>query len=306
MRKALLFTILIATTGVGLQTLAETLLGYTDTPMLPSGKWHVHDPNRPKPPVVTPARPSATARPRPRTRSSCSTARIFPIGRGTKGRHSGPCTRITWRSNPIADTFTPRKNSAISNCTWNLPSRPKRLTRATAGCFCREFTKLQVYNSDDNPIYADGVCGALYGQSPPLVNACKKPGQWQTFDIIFEAARWNEKHELVRPAIVTVFQNGVLIHDKQPLLRPDGPPDTGQLQTGIARDGTDRVAGSRRHRALPQYMDSPYSGRGKALNSDSYKWKYPRLCQVHGNVVGGIKVGRECSARPGTSSHRLR
>jgi hypothetical protein len=55
-----------------------------------------------------------------------------------------------------------------------------------------------------------------------MVNACKQPGQWQTFDIIFEPARWNQNHELVRPAIVTIFQNGVLIHYKQALLGPTG------------------------------------------------------------------------------------
>jgi hypothetical protein len=91
-----------------------------------------------------------------------------------------------------------------------------------SGVFLQGIYEVQVYNSDDNPIYADGVCGALYGQSAPLANACKKPGQWQTFDIIFEAARWNPSHELVRPAIVTILQNGVLIHYKQPLLGPTG------------------------------------------------------------------------------------
>jgi hypothetical protein len=55
-----------------------------------------------------------------------------------------------------------------------------------------------------------------------LVNACKKPGQWQTYDIFFEAASWNENHELVRPASVTVIHNGLLIHNKQPLLGPTG------------------------------------------------------------------------------------
>jgi hypothetical protein len=88
--------------------------------------------------------------------------------------------------------------------------------------FLQGLYEVQVYNSDDSHIYADGQSGALYGQSPPMVNVTKKMGQWQTFDIVFEAARWNEKHELVRPAIVTVFQNGVLIHYKQPLLGPTG------------------------------------------------------------------------------------
>ena len=55
-----------------------------------------------------------------------------------------------------------------------------------------------------------------------MVNACKKPGQWQTYDIFFTAARWNENHELVSPAYVTVIQNGLLIHNHQAILGPTG------------------------------------------------------------------------------------
>src|ERR1700691_257950 len=68
MRKIPLIAIVIATAGLGgvvLQTLADPVLGYTDTPMLPSGKWHVHDPNRPKPPVVTPAATFSDGAPAP-------------------------------------------------------------------------------------------------------------------------------------------------------------------------------------------------------------------------------------------------
>jgi hypothetical protein len=78
--------------------------------------------------------------------------------------------------------------------------------------------EIQVLDSYNNPSYADGQCGAIYGQSPCMANACKKPGQWQTYDIVFEAARWNEKHELASPAYVTVIQNGVLIHNHQPII----------------------------------------------------------------------------------------
>jgi len=90
-----------------------------------------------------------------------------------------------------------------------------------SGVYLHGVYELQIYDSENNHIYSDGVCGAIYGQSAPMANACKQPGQWQTFDVVFEAARW-ENHHLVRPAIVTVFQNGVLIHYKQPILGPSG------------------------------------------------------------------------------------
>ena len=62
--------------------------------------------------------------------------------------------------------------------------------RGNSGVFLQGVYEVQVLDSYDNPTYPDGQCGALYGQSPPLANACKKPAQWQTYDIIFEAARW--------------------------------------------------------------------------------------------------------------------
>jgi hypothetical protein len=57
------------------------------------------------------------------------------------------------------------------------------------------------------------VAGAVYGQYPPLVNASRKPGEWQTFDIVFHGPRFGQDGKLLRPAIVTVIHNGVLIQD---------------------------------------------------------------------------------------------
>jgi hypothetical protein len=66
----------------------------------------------------------------------------------------------------------------------------------------------------DIKLYADGECGAIYGQTPPLVNVCRKAGEWQSFDIFFTAPVF-EQGKLVKPARVTVLQNGVLIHLNQ-------------------------------------------------------------------------------------------
>jgi hypothetical protein len=72
--------------------------------------------------------------------------------------------------------------------------------------------EVQVLDSWDNPTYLDGMCAALYKQHPPLVAASRKPGEWQTYDIIFEAPRFAEK-KLVRPGFVTVLHNGVLVQN---------------------------------------------------------------------------------------------
>src|SRR5258708_15149808 len=84
----------------------------------------------------------------------------------------------------------------------------KSQERGNSGVFLQGIYEVQVLDCYDNPTYPDGQCGGLYGQTPPLVNACRKPGEWQTYDIIFEAARFGEDHQLMRPASVTVIQNG--------------------------------------------------------------------------------------------------
>lgn len=72
--------------------------------------------------------------------------------------------------------------------------------------------EIQVLDSFDNKTYFDGQCAAVYKQHPPLVNVCRPPGEWQTYDIVFEAPRFQDG-KLSRPAYVTVFQNGVLVQN---------------------------------------------------------------------------------------------
>ena len=74
--------------------------------------------------------------------------------------------------------------------------------------------EVQVLDSFKNPSYADGQAGALYGQWPPLVNAARPPGEWQTYDIVFEAPRFNGQ-SLVSPAFTTVIWNGVVAHNRK-------------------------------------------------------------------------------------------
>jgi hypothetical protein len=76
--------------------------------------------------------------------------------------------------------------------------------------------EIQIFDSanPDIKLYADGECGAIYGQTPPLVNVCRKAGEWQSFDIFFTAPVF-EQGKLVKPARVTALQNGVLIHLNQ-------------------------------------------------------------------------------------------
>ena len=224
MRKSLLFVIGLAT--IVIQTPAEVLPGYTDTPMLPSGKWHVHDPNRPKPPTITPGASFSHEAPAP------SDAIVLFNGTDLshwERDHGAPQWTIHedyMEVEPHAGYIHTKEEFGDFQLHVEFAepviTPTNTVDAGNSGVFLQGLYELQIYDSGNNHIYSDGVCGALYGQSPPLANACKKPGQWQTYDILFEPARWNANHEFIRPAIVTVFQNGVLIHYKQPLLGPTG------------------------------------------------------------------------------------
>jgi Domain of Unknown Function (DUF1080) len=77
--------------------------------------------------------------------------------------------------------------------------------------------EVQVLDSWNNPTYFDGQCAAIYKQRPPLVNASRPPGEWQTYDIIFETPRF-EGEKLMKPGYVTVFHNGALVQNHVELL----------------------------------------------------------------------------------------
>jgi len=94
--------------------------------------------------------------------------------------------------------------------------------RGNSGVYLMGLYEVQILDSYDNKTYFDGQAGAIYKQHPPMVNVCRKPGEWQSYDIVFQTARFGEDHKLIRPASVTVFQNGVLLHHKQALLGPTG------------------------------------------------------------------------------------
>jgi len=85
--------------------------------------------------------------------------------------------------------------------------------RGNSGIIFQKRYELQVLDSYDNPTYFDGQAGSIYNQSPPLVNVCRKPGEWQSYDIVFMAPRYNSDGTLLIPPCITAFQNGVLIQN---------------------------------------------------------------------------------------------
>jgi hypothetical protein len=90
--------------------------------------------------------------------------------------------------------------------------------RGNSGIYFMGKYEVQVLDSYDNETYFDGQAGSIYKQWPPLVNACRKPGEWQTYDIVFEAPRFDDQGHVLKPAYVTVLQNGVLVQNHTELL----------------------------------------------------------------------------------------
>ncbi|MBC7856232.1 MAG: DUF1080 domain-containing protein, partial [Pirellulaceae bacterium] len=90
--------------------------------------------------------------------------------------------------------------------------------RGNSGIYLMGRYEVQVLDSFDNATYFDGQCGAIYKEQPPMVNASRKPGEWQSFDILFTAPRFHEDGALLKPGYVTVLHNGVVLHNHFELL----------------------------------------------------------------------------------------
>jgi hypothetical protein len=85
--------------------------------------------------------------------------------------------------------------------------------RGNSGIYIMGSYELQILDSWENPTYVDGSCGSIYKQSPPMVNVSRKPGEWQVYDVVFEAPKFAADGTVARPAFITVFQNGVLVQN---------------------------------------------------------------------------------------------
>jgi hypothetical protein len=233
---------------------AKPKLGYTDTPMQPYGKWRVHDGTRPQPPVITPGMFSTQDAPGKPPSDAVVLFDGSDLSRW-RGRGGGPAA---WKLEDGAMVAAPRAGSVRSadefgdcqiHVEWAAPTPPRGRDqgRGNSGIEIMGRYEIQVLDSFDNLTYPDGQAAAIYGQYPPLVNASRPPGQWQAYDIIFTAPRFRPDGTVETPAYVTLFHNGVLVHNHTPLL------------------------GSVAFRALARYSPHPPKG--------------PLVLQDHGNPV---------------------
>lgn len=105
---------------------------------------------------------------------------------------------------------------------WRTPAEAigKSQGRGNSGIFLQERYELQVLDNYENRTYRNGQAGSFYKQHPPLVNVCKKPGVWQTYDIIYTAPRYNNDGTFFTPPTATVLQNGVLVQNNVKMRGP--------------------------------------------------------------------------------------
>jgi 3-keto-disaccharide hydrolase len=191
-------------------------LGYTDTPMLPNLPYHVHDPARPHPREVTPA-----ALPGGAPSDAIVLFDGRDLSRWTPTRQAWKVENGYMEVTPNSgDLRTKEKFSDVQlHIEWVTPEQVRGTSqnRGNSGVFLQGLYEVQVLDSFQNPTYADGQAGAIYGQWPPLVNPTRRPGEWQAYDIVFEAPRF-DGGKLVKPAYLTVFLNGVLLHNRKELM----------------------------------------------------------------------------------------
>ena len=193
--------------------LLTCLLGISTVSNAQEKKAIAHDMNAPRPTVVTPGK----------TRADPPSHAIVLFD-GTdlsewvnrKGGPAGWSVKDGYvQVNETGIIKTKRKfGSCHLHVEWATPSvvKGKGQGRGNSGVFLMSTYEVQVLDSYNNDTYPDGQAAAIYGRKPPMVNASRPPGEWQTYDIIFHRPIFKEG-EVVRKATFTVFHNGVLVHD---------------------------------------------------------------------------------------------
>lgn len=196
--------------------------------------WDVHDPDRDAPPEVDPGPAPSEPQPVP------SDAVVLFDGTDLSAWESASGGDAEWEVQEdgymevVPGTGTIQTRDGFGDVQlhveWAVPEdvEGEGQDRANSGVFLMGQYEVQVLDSYENDTYPDGQAAAAYGQYPPLVNAMRPPGEWQTYDIIFRRPHFDSQDNLVKPARLTVFHNGVLVLDNVELTgataHQDRPP----------------------------------------------------------------------------------
>jgi len=212
-------------------------VGYSDTSVIPGTNWRVHDGDRPQPRVVTPGGDCG---------SPPSDAVVLFDGSDLAQWIGRDGVDAAWKVengymevNGTGDIST---RAQFGDCQLHLEwATPEEVVgdsqgRGNSGVFLLGLYEIQVLDSFDNRTYADGSASAIYGQYPPLVNASRGPGEWQSYDIFFESPSW-DGDRLVEGAYLTVIHNGIVVHHRQRAVGPTVHRDLANYDTPHADSG---------------------------------------------------------------------
>ncbi len=183
-------------------------------------RWRQHDIHRPRPPIAEPAAAGATAAVAPKDAVVLFGGAKLDAWQTSEGAPAG------WMVNDGFMEVVPGSGSIRTKAEfgdiqlhveWAAPDPPagKGQDRGNSGIFLMGQFEVQVIDSYQAETYADGLVGAIYGQYPPLFNAARPPGQWQSYDIAFRRPRFDVTGKLLEPARLTVFLNGILVQNNE-------------------------------------------------------------------------------------------
>jgi hypothetical protein len=198
--------------------------GFSNLAEIPGTPWRIHDDKRPQPRVVTPGATSGDAPSdaiilfdgkdlskwvlRSRTGAVSDAQWAVHDGIFESGPGGSISTRDSFGDVQLHIEFaTPVKAMGTSQ------------NRGNSGVIFMGQYEIQILDSVNNRTYADGMAAAIYGEWPPLVNVARKPGEWQVYDIVFEAPKF-DGDKLVAPGYFTVLWNGVLVHNRKQISGP--------------------------------------------------------------------------------------
>jgi len=210
--------------SAGISLLVLGIIGVSAYAAAQVAKYGVHDMTRPRLAVVTPA---------DKIGQPPSDAIVLFNGTDLAQWQKGNGAEASWTIVDNDYMVVPKGAGGIQtrksfgscqlHVEWKTPEgvpvEVKGQSRSNSGVFLMGRYEVQVLDSytDDNyqtnQTYADGQAGALYGQHPPMVNACRPAGQWQSYDIAFMRPIFDDNGNVVRKARVTIFHNGVCIHN---------------------------------------------------------------------------------------------
>jgi len=190
--------------------------GFTDTAFNPNSRWRIHDAERPQPRVVAPGETVSIPAPSDAIILFDGKDLTQWVNRGANGAESP----ATWT---VRDGYFEAQGGNLStresfgdvqlHLEYAIPAdvTGSSQDRGNGGVTFMGRYEIQILDSFNNRTYADGMMASVYGEWPPLVNVSRKPGEWQSLDIVFEAPRFTGR---VTPGSFTIFWNGVVVHNR--------------------------------------------------------------------------------------------